>query len=283
MVNPTHRFLRTQGIMLLVATTLIWGTTSPITKAAVGSLSPDVLTATRFAVAAIAFTPFAIRSLNARLVRDAALLGLLLFASVASQTIALKTISANRAAFIIGLDVILVPLFGPLLRQHVPARAFLAAGLAFTGIGLISWEGGALRVGDLWMFGCTLSYSIYILMLDAVTQHYPSMQLTAIQLLIVAALGTVWAIPDLLGQFGAISANFYALLYLGLVATAATTWIQAVAQRWVTIHETALIYTLEPVFAAVFSFLLLGETLGTRGILGAGLVLVGMVLSQNGR
>ena len=64
------------------------------------------------------------------------------------------------------------------------------------------------------------------------------------------------------------------------MATALTTWTQAIAQRHVNATETAIVYTLEPVFAAVFSFWWLGESLGVRGLLGGGMVLVAMVLSQ---
>jgi drug/metabolite transporter (DMT)-like permease len=70
------------------------------------------------------------------------------------------------------------------------------------------------------------------------------------------------------------------LLYLGLIGTAIAIWTQAVAQRKISAAETAIIYTLEPVFAAVFSFWLLGETLGLRGLLGACMVLSAMILSQ---
>lgn len=282
MVSTTKKALHTQGVMLLVAIALIWGTAFPLIRDAVGSLSPSALIATRFVVAAVAFVPCT-RGLNAHLVRDGALLAFVLFATFATQAIGLETISANRAAFICGLNVVLVPLLGPLLGQRVPSRAFLAAGLALTGIGVMSWEGGVLGFGDLWMFGSALSYAVYILMLEVATLHHPPLSLTAIQLLIMAVLGAVWAAPELAGQLGAIGKNFIALLYLGLVATATTIGLQAVAQRWVPAHETALIYALEPVFAAVFSFWLLGERLGTRGLVGAGLVLAAMVLSQRRR
>lgn len=277
--TPPQKNLHTQGIILLVATTLIWGTTFPIIKNVVSTLSPASLIATRFAVAALAFVPFVGRP-NARLVRDGLLLGFVFFTSLASQTLGMETISANRAGFIIGLNVILVPMFGPLLGQRIPIRAFFSAGLALTGIGVMSWEGGSLGIGDLWMFVCALSYAIYIVVLDAVTSRHPPLQLTAIQLITVALLGGCWAAPEVPEQYAIISGNFNALLYLGLIGTAATTWTQAVAQRWVTAHETAVIYALEPLFAAIFAFLLLGETFGLRGFFGGGLVLIGMILSQ---
>lgn len=282
MIFTTKKALHTQGVILLVALTIVWASALPLIRGAVGNLSPAALIATRFAIAAVAFVP-CLRGLNAHLVRDGTLLGFVLFVNFAAQAIGLETISANRAAFITSLYVILVPLLGPLFGQRVPVRAFLAAGLALTGIGVMSWEGGVLGVGDLWTFGCALNYAVYILMLEAITLRHPPLPLTAVQLLTMAILGAVWAAPELVGQLGAIATNFSVLLYLGLVVTATTIGLQVVVQRWVPAHETALIYASEPVFAAVFSFWLLGERLGTRGMVGGGLVLAAMVLSQKRR
>ena len=265
--------------MLLVATTFVWSTTFAVVKDTTDSLSPATLVATRLAIAALIFVPF-VRSLNARLLIDGTLLGLVLFISLASQVIGLETISANRAAFITSLNVILVPLFGPLLGRRVTIVAFLAAGLAFTGIGVMSWEGGLPGVGDLWIFICALSYAVYILFLEAVASRHPPMSLSAVQLLVSAVLGSAWAAPGLFGQLGALGANFGAVLYLGLIATAVVTWTQAIGQRWVSAAEAALIYALEPVFAAIFSFWLLGESFGTRGLVGAALVVAAAILSQ---
>ncbi|MBD2104546.1 DMT family transporter [Leptolyngbya sp. FACHB-261] len=278
MVRLSQKALRTQGVALLVAITVVWGTTFPLLKGAVESLSPAVLIGSRFVIAALALAPFV--RLNITLLRDGLLLGLLLFAAFATQVLGLETTSANRAAFITALNVILVPLLEPLLGRRLPHVALVAAGLALTGIGIMSWEGGSWVVGDFWMLGCALSYALYILLLEAVTPQHAPLSLSAVQLAVVALLGLGWSAPALLEQWPAVRANFTAVLYLGLIATAIATWVQAVAQRWLSASETALIYALEPVFAAVFSFWLLGESLGVRGLLGAGLVLGATVLSQ---
>ncbi len=115
------------------------------------------------------------------------------------------------------------------------------------------------------------------------TLRHPTLPLVAIQLLVMALLGIIWATPQVVEQAGEIATNFSTLLYLGLVVTATPIWTQAMAQRWVSAHEAALLYTLEPVFAAVFSFWLLGEQLGVQGLVGAGLVLAAIVLSQSQR
>lgn len=268
-----------QSILLLVAATMIWGTTFPVLKDAITSISPSVLICSRFLVAAIAFVPLC-RKLNKQLVRDGVILGVVLFASFATQIIGLETTSANRAAFITSLNVILVPILASALGKSVSMRAFLAAGIAIAGIGVMSWEGGSLVVGDVWVFGCALSYAIYILVLEAAVSKHQALKLTAVQLVVVGVLGIVWAIPEFFGQIKQIGSNLSVILYLGLIGTAATILIQAVAQRQVAATQTAVIYTLEPVFAAVFAFWLLGESLGVRGLLGAGMVIGATIFSQ---
>jgi drug/metabolite transporter (DMT)-like permease len=104
--------------------------------------------------------------------------------------------------------------------------------------------------------------------------------LTAIQLWVIAIVSLIWGAPDLLREQEVIGTNLGVILYLGLFDTAATIVLQVLAQRWVNAYETALMYTLEPIFAAVFSFLILGEQLGIRGLIGATFVLVAMIFGQ---
>jgi drug/metabolite transporter (DMT)-like permease len=272
--------LHIRGILLLVATTLIWGTTFPVLKETVVNIAPMPLIASRFILAALVFVPW-LRRLNGRLVIDGVLLGLVYLASYITLTVGLETISAGRAAFLLSLNVILVPLLGLFLGRRLQGFAVFAAGLAIAGIGIMSWDGGGLSTGDLWIFGGALSYAVYILLLESATLRHPPLALSAVQLLFVAGVTVIWAAPDLITQFPVIAAHWGQLLYLGLVVTAATTITQAVAQQWVSAHETALLYTLEPVFAAIFSFWLLGEQFGPRGVIGAGLILTAMLLSQS--
>jgi drug/metabolite transporter (DMT)-like permease len=279
--RSTKKSLHSLGVILLVAASLIWGTTFPLIKNTIGSLSPSAILASRFVVAALVLTPY-LRDLNAKLIRDGFLLGLVLFASFATQTLALETIHANRAAFVSSLTVVIVPLLGLAIGQRVLLKTLLAGVVAIAGIGVMSWESGQLSVGDFLLFGNAFIYAVYILILEKTTQRHPTLSLTAVQVSVIAVLGLLWAAPEVVGQIHAITTNFSAVLYLGLIATAATVLIETMSQRWVSAQEAALFYTLDPVFSAVISFLLLGETLGVRGLVGASLVLAAMVLSQGG-
>ncbi len=269
--NPHHR-----GIFLLILTTLVWGTSFPVLKQMVSNLSPAVILTARFAVAALAFAPW-LHQLNFRLLRDGGLLGCIYFAECTIALIGLESTSANRAAFIISLNAILVPLSGAILGRNLPTRILVAAGLAVCGIGIMSWEGGGLNQGDWLILGCAIGIAVYILLLEAVTPHHPTLPLVATQLGVMALLSFVWAIPQLIEQFETMANHFNGLLYLGLAVTATPIWTQAFAQRWVAAHEAALIYTLEPVFATLFSFWFLGETLGIREAIGAGVVLLSTI------
>lgn len=271
--------LRIKGIILFVIINIIWGTTFPLIEKTVGSLSPSVLIASRFAVAALALS-INLRGLNKLLLRDGLVLGLLFFAYLATETIALESIHANRAAFIISLSAILVPLLGLFLGRRLLLKTFLSAGLGIIGIGVMFWGGGVLGIGDLLMFFDAIVYAVYTLVLERVAQRHPSLSLTSVQLLVIAVLGVLWSNTELVTEFETISENWSVILYLGLVATAIVIWLQTTAQQWIRAEEAALLYTLEPIFSAIFSFWLLGEQLGLSGLIGATLILSAIVFSQ---
>ncbi len=268
-----------KGILLILLTVLVWGTSFSLLKYFLRDFPPAVIVATRFAIAAVPFVGW-LRQLNIRLLGAGVLLGCLCFLATSLTVLGLETISANRSAFILSLNAILVPLLSIFLGQKLKAKIVLAAGLAISGIGLLSWEGGGLSWGDALTFIAALSFAVYILALAWLTPHYPTLPLVAVQLWVMALIGIIWAMPHFAGYSQDITARFGTFLYLGLIVTAAPVWTQSIAQRWIPAHEVALLYTLEPVIATFFSFLFLGEQLGIRGFMGAALVLTATVLSQ---
>ena len=97
------------------------------------------------------------------------------------------------------MNVILIPLLGQLLGQPVLLTTLLAAGLALSGVGVMSWEDGVLSVGALWMVGDVLGYAAYIMTLEAVTPH-PPLSLTAVQISVIGVLAALWSAPELIGE-----------------------------------------------------------------------------------
>ncbi len=270
------RFVATSTLVLI---TLIWGSTFVIVKETVATVPPPLLLALRFSVAALLFAW--VRPSRAAL-RPGLVLGVLAFLGFATQTLGLVSTTASKAAFITGLSVILTPIFSALWFRHsVPVRAYLAAGVALFGLGLMSFTGvQGVSAGDVWVLGTAVFYAFYILYLGEVAPQYGALELSAVQFWLMAALAWVWAVPQI-GQLDALSAgSVWSIVYLGVAATALVSVLQVWAQRVVSAHVAALVFVLEPVFAAMFAYLMLGEALGAWGWVGAGLVGVAMLLSE---
>lgn len=273
--KPQHN----QGVFLLILTTALWGTSFPLLKGVLNDLPTSVILASRFTIAAIAFSPY-LRHLNSKLLRDGAILGGLYFVECLLALIGLESISANRSAFLISLNVILVPLLGRILGRILPRRILVAVGIAIAGISILSWEGGSFGRGDLLTLACAVGVALYILAMEAITPRHPTMPLVAVQLAIAALLGISWALFQRTAPFAGVEQNLNVLLYAGVIVTAVPIWTQTQAQRSVSASEAALLYTLEPVFASIFSFFWLHESLGVRGFLGAVLILSATLISQ---
>jgi drug/metabolite transporter (DMT)-like permease len=273
-------------LLLLVVVTVIWGTTFPLVKTMGERLPSAAIVTVRFLVAGLVLLPWLFSANKLRL-KHGMILGLVSFASYATQTIGLHTVSSGRGAFLTAINVILVPLAFPLLGRVLPRVVLLAAVIAVLGIGMLSWDDGALTfsVGDVWILLCAISYALYVLLLERFAPQHPVLGLSAVQVATVSACGVVWlVVSDPQKTVSALQhaslGTWATLVYLGAIAVAVTTLLQTNAQRIVSAAIAAVVYALEPVFGAFFSWLWRGETLKPIGFVGGALVIVAMVVSQ---
>lgn len=268
------------GAAALVGITLIWGTTFVVVKEALATIPVPLLLAVRFTMAGLllSWARFDRRALG-----PALLLGVLAFAGFATQTLGLSLTSASRAAFITGLSVILTPLAARVWPgRRVRAQVILAASVALAGLGLMTLQSGigGVNRGDLWVLATAVAYALYIVYLGEVAGRASATSLAALQHVPMAVLAWLWALPQV-GELRHVPvATYLAILYLAAVATALVAVVQTYAQRVVSANVAALIFVLEPVFAAVFAYLVLGERLGLTGWVGGGLVVLAMFLSE---
>ena len=169
------------------------------------------------------------------------------------------------------------------LRQRSTTRAYLSALVALLGLGLMTLrggDGGGVNSGDLWVLGTALSYALYIVYLGEVAGTASAPSLAALQHVPMALLAWLWALPSIGDLRHVPLTTFLAVLYLAAIATALVAVMQTYAQRVVPAQTAALIFVLEPVFAAIFAFVLLGERLGLAGWIGGGLVVGAMIINQ---
>ncbi len=288
---------RLVGLGILLIVTAIWGTTFPLVKNLTAQMTGVELLFLRFAVAGAVALPVMLRRRpEAAWWRSAAEFGFLGWLGYAAQTAGLVWTSAGRSAFITSLSVLGVPLLATLAGRPAPRRVWPAVAIAVAGTALLANDGSPPNRGDALTLITALSYSLYILRLEVWVRRLGSARLMAAQTLGVlpfaaAALllsGPVdaWpnpsaALPALLQRWALLPpAAWRDLVYLGTVGLGLTAGLQALGQARVSAAQAALIFTTEPVWAAIFAGLWLDERLGGLGLAGAGLILAGAWLGQ---
>jgi drug/metabolite transporter (DMT)-like permease len=271
----------------LVAVTLIWGTTFVLVKQALADVSTLLFLTLRFSIAAVALAlmfrkEFRAPNALASLLRGV-LAGIFLFGGYVLQTAGLRFTSASKAGFITGLYVPLVPLIGGLLHQKLPRISELVGvAIACAGTVLLTVQKDILDIagGDLLVAGCAVAFACHIVILGRFAPKSNLGVLTVAQIATGALLGaaTFWWVEPVRLHW---SINVWvALAVTSLLATALAFFIQTWAQRWSSPTRTVLIFSLEPVFAWVTSYLVAGEVLSRRGMAGAALILAGILIVE---
>lgn len=282
--------------LVLVFVTLIWGATFVLVQQAIEAIPVFSFLAIRFlASGLLLFIPVLFMPSLRRTVKTAsiwkagAIMGFWLFAGYALQTIGLLYTTPGKAGFITGLSVVLVPLFAILFLRQVPVRLVWAGvGLATVGLFLLTFNhSGNINIGDVLEFFCAISFAMQIVMVGKYATKHAALPLTAIQITFVGLLSILAAIIS--------HANFsvtmqsllsptviLALVVCSLLATVLAYFAQIAFQKFTTPTRTALIFSLEPVFAAVSAFVLIGEIMTYSAILGSVLILAGMVVAEFG-
>jgi drug/metabolite transporter (DMT)-like permease len=270
----------------LILITIIWGCMFTLVKKSLAQVSPITLIALRFWVATAAIVlcmPRAFLHISRDTLRRGTTLSVFLLGGFVFQTLGLRTTSPARSAFITALSVLLVPLLGLLLFRHRPRIQTLAGvAIASLGLGLLTLERLELSLnhGDVLTLICALVFAFHILYVGRYVTDADYRQLVAIQIAGSAVLCTI-ILPIVETPFLVWDPALGVYIFiLGVMATAVAYYVQNWAQRFTTPNRTALIFSIEPFFAAIFAYLLLGQTLGPREWVGGTLVIAGIITSE---
>ncbi len=271
-------------LFVLVAVTAVWGVTFVQVKDAVALYPLFAFLALRFAIASLTLAPPAarrVRTLGRRGWSAAAFAGALLGAGFALQTAGLERTSVSSTGFITGMYVVLTPLLAlAILRTRVGLSVWIGVALTTFGLALLSGVQGGAVAGDLLVLGGAAVYALQIVLLEQFAPRYDVLAFTFVEMLtsfagllaIAVALGqlhmphgwTVWGALVVTGVFA------------GAFAFLAQTW----AQRRATATQTALAFSLEPVWTAFFGFTLAGDRLGTLGWVGCAVIMAGIAVAE---
>jgi drug/metabolite transporter (DMT)-like permease len=270
----------------LLLVTIFWGAGFPATKIALQTMTPYYHIGIRFAVASLLLSLLfykKLRSLNKSLIKPALILSSLLFATYAFQTVGIQYTTASKSGFFSGLAVLIVPLFSIFyLKTKLELKTIISVITATLGLFLLSYTGSDFNfnIGDFLTILCSICYAWQLLFTGTYVQKHDTTLLAIVQLFFVSLYGMAFAVI-----LEPIPANisipsFWSLMFSAVFCTAFAFWMQTTAQKYTAASHIALIFTMEPVFGALTSFLLLNEVLGSRGIVGGIFIVSAMIISE---
>jgi drug/metabolite transporter (DMT)-like permease len=267
--------------LLLVAVTAVWGWTFVVVQNAIAIYGVIPFLAVRFVLAGAALAPIYATKLTRRSLVVGGGIGLVLAAGYLFQTTGLLFTTPTNSGLITGLFVVFAPLADRLLfGANVSRQVVVAVALSLLGMVLLAGGGpeGA-NWGDLLTLLCAAALGLHIALLSRYAASHDAGALTLAQLLSIALLFVIlWPF------FAPVSLPtpevWVALLVTGLLASAGAFLVQTTVQQHIPAARTAIILTMEPVFAALFGYWLAGDRLVAVQILGALMILSALVIGE---
>jgi len=272
--------------------TILWGSTFVVVKNSLDSSSVFLFLALRFTLAGIVMAlwrPQVLRSLAREEIFAGLRLGFFMFGGYAFQTAGLQYTTAANSGFVTGSSVVLVPILFGLFWGH-RLTSWVYAGAFSAGFGLyyltIPGEGVShLNRGDVLTFVAAASYAVHIILVSEYTKQHSASALSILQ--VIACAGMAWVMTGIAAAIRWQPVRFvpsWSLLIgisiCAVFATAVAFSIQLWAQQYTSPGHAAILFTLEPVFAVLTSYLFLGERLATRALFGAAFVLAGILIAE---
>lgn len=284
--------IRLRADLALAFATFLWGSTFVVVKSSLDHASVFLFLALRFTFAGAIMAlwrPHVFRSLDREQIFAGMRLGFFMFGGYAFQTAGLKYTSASNSGFVTGSSVVLVPLLFALFWGH-RLTAWVYSGTLAAGFGLyyltIPAEGVArLNRGDVLTFVAAASYAVHIILVSEYTRQHSATALSVLQVIACAAMawlmtGIASAIRWQPVKFEPTWSLLFGVTVCAIFATAAAFSIQLWAQQYTTPSHAAILFTLEPVFAVLTSYVFLGERLAARALFGAAFVLAGILIAE---
>lgn len=280
--------------LAIFSITIIWGSSFIVMKNISEDIPAYAYLAMRFLVASIILTVIFnknLKGINLSSIMRGSLIGLMLYAGMMLQVLGLKTTTASNSAFITGLCVIMVPVISVfLLKKRPPVNAVLGVFLAAAGLFFLTGFQGDWVIGDTLTLICALCFALQIIFID---KFAPDMNIYHLAFIQVAATAVFYLITWAGVAFISVkpapivfdSKIILTILYTGALGTAFGYSVQTIAQKYTTPTRTALILTCEPVFGAIFAFIVPDiygntEVMTIQTIFGSILILSGMVITE---
>lgn len=279
------------GVIALSGATVIWGSAFIAQSVGMDKIGPFTFQAVRCFLAVVFLfpasalfsrgKPFWKSWADPALWRSGVICGLALFAASSLQQIGLVYTDAGKAGFLTAMYIVFVPFLGLFLGQKPGRNALLSLIPAIVGLYLLSCTSvSGINKGDVLLLLCAVAFSVQILLIDRHCAGLDGLKLNCIQALVAAVLSVPWALLTETVDASRIASCWLPLGYAGILSMGVAYTLQIVGQKRVAPSAAALLMSLESVFAALFGWLLLHETMTRAEVLGCVLVFAAVVISQ---
>lgn len=279
------------GVIALSGATVIWGSAFIAQSVGMDKIGPFTFQAVRCFLAVVFLfpasalfskgKPFWKSWADPALWRSGVICGLALFAASSLQQIGLVYTDAGKAGFLTAMYIVFVPFLGLFLGQRPGRNALLSLIPAIVGLYLLSCTSvSGINKGDVLLLLCAVAFSVQILLIDRHCAGLDGLKLNCIQALVAAVLSVPWALLTETVDASRIASCWLPLGYAGVLSMGVAYTLQIVGQKRVAPSAAALLMSLESVFAALFGWLLLHETMTRAEELGCVLVFAAVMISQ---
>jgi drug/metabolite transporter (DMT)-like permease len=287
------RTLKSDFILLLAS--LIWGFAFVAQRVGMEYIGPFLFNGVRFALGALWLLPFLVSMQKfagiesqkkqevklPQIILSGGITGVVLFIGASLQQYGIVYTSAGKAGFITGLYVIIVPVFGWLWKKPAKKGAWLGAFFAILGLYLLSFSSLiGINIGDVLMLIGAFFWALHVHLIDNYVNKIGAIVLAFIQFFTCSILSLIAALFTEIIQLQSVLSASIPILYAGLISVGIAFTLQVIAQKEAHPSHTAIILSLEAVFAVLGGWLILNESLSLREIIGCGFMLLGMLSSQ---
>jgi len=293
--------LKYKSELVLILITVFWGATFIIVKKSLLQTSPALFLASRFTISTIVLLPIFIKyktQITVNVFRKSLILGFLLWLGMFLQTIGLQYTSATKSGFFTNTSVIFIPIFQLIIEKRRPTNGTLL-GIFFVIIGILFLSSGGNSVftflqdisknfnfGDFVTLLSAIPFALFIVLLDNYSKSVNMWLLVFLQIVTVAIFSILIAIIFQVTNYEIVKISFtkefvISILYLSIIGTVFNTILMTKFQKNVTPAKAGIIYSFEPVFAALFAFIFADERISTFGYFGGVLIFLGLIISES--
>ena len=273
------------GIIGLVFVVMFWGTGFPLINYASESIGPLYQIGFRFLIASIVLGLLVfkkLKSIDKKLLKNSFILSIPLFFVFFFANFGMQYTTSINPSFYCCLSVLIVPFLSMLvLKQKIKSKSIVCVIICLVGVYLVSFSGStSFNIGDLICLGSSFSFAVQIILTEIFIKDSDTSLLTVLEMFFVSIYGFIAAMIFEPFPAMATSKSILALLFLALFCTCFAFYMQTKAQKFIKPMQISIIFTLEPVFGVLMSWILLGETLGVKGIFGAVLIVIALFASE---